>query len=170
MYASDWDEWMPPSSAFSMGTEDEAKRLTGDQSGWKAALMPYLKQELSFYSMNWPFSKARSPYSNPPKVHVARGEIDGTASFGHVAQITPDLFGTQEGWLKLNLSSPPLDYLDRNGGSPSSAPLYEDLAWLTNDSFGKSEVTRSIPKKGGKRMRVVSSLDGGAREEPDQGG
>mgnify|MGYP001186374608 CR=1 FL=1 len=167
IYASDYEEWIPPYSSFDLRETDGPLILQGRQERWKACLMPYIKREDYFFTLSWPFPKERPLYAKMQPVAAARGAVDGASSFGHAADITPRFFGTPEGNLRLNLATPPPDFLDLHGGRAESAPLYEDLAWFSKDAFGRKSLVRNSPSKKGRQVRLVAFFDGSAREEPD---
>lgn len=166
-YSSDNEEWIPPYSSFDRRETDGPLILKGRQKDWKACLMPYVKQEDYFFTLTWPFPKERPLYAKRQPIEAARGAVDGASSFGHTADITPRLFGTLEGHLRLNLAAPPPEFLDLHGGSVESVPLYEDPAWFWRDSFGRKRLVRSTPPNGGRLVRLVAFFDGSARGEHD---
>lgn len=167
IYCSDFEEWVPPYSTVTASSSNFERRLEGAQAKWKAALDPYIKNDPMFFTNEWPFPRTSpSPYTKMEPLTLARGKVDGVSSFGFSDEITPELFGSPSGLLRLNTVSPPKEFLELHGDGLESAPLYGDLAWFEKESNGRIRLKRSSPRKDGKLQRVVSFFDGNAELQP----
>jgi hypothetical protein len=167
IYCSDWDEWVPPYSTVTASSSGSERRLEGAQAKWRAALEPYIKNDPMFFTNEWQFpQEAPTRYAKLTPITLARGLVDGASSYGFGSEITPEFFGSPSGHLRLNLASPPQEFLELHGGSLESAPLYEDLAWVEREPNGRMRLARSSPRKDGKLQRLVSFFDGHAVLQP----
>lgn len=154
LYSQDYDGFVPHHGHFAAKDEASGKRVMADQMAWRAALMPYIKNEEIFYTRHWPFLKQKGDY-----IHLVRGETNNGSSFGYTENLTAKLVGSPNGWFVLNIASPPAELIETYG-SVAKVPMLEELAWTVDKWFGQKEIQRSSQKIG---RRAVARLDGSFR-------
>lgn len=157
IYASDFDELLPPHGHFEAEKPASGSWIKGDQMEWRSSLMPYLKNQSFFSAPGWPFRDRGGS-----RLDLVRGVTNGASCFGYVEEINPKWFGTESGTVRLNPADPPEGFLQELGIEQTEAPLLEDLAWTEKGWFGRIHTHRVAESSSGQR-RFIGFMDGHAK-------
>lgn len=160
IYCSDYDDLLPPHGHFESDRPSRGPWIKGDHMAWRRTIYSYLKNHEVFFSPSWPFRAQQGQ-----RLVLARGVTNGASCFGYVQEIGEKWFGTEEGHLRLNPSSPPQGFLKSLGVTESEAPLLEDLAWEEKGWFGTIH-THRILEKVKPHKRILGFMNGHAKILP----